>query len=114
MSVSPAPGVARGHVQMRAVSGDEAGLRLDRWFQRHFPELSHGALQKLLRTGQVRIDGKRVEGKDRVEPGQTVRLPPGVTDRRRRPNPARSRRSPTSDAAEIQSLVIHATTTSSS
>ena len=64
---------------MRAVSGDEAGLRLDRWFQRHFPELSHGALQKLLRTGQVRLDGKRVEGKDRVEPGQTVRLPPGVT-----------------------------------
>jgi len=66
-------------VQTRAVSGDEAGLRLDRWFQRHFPELSHGALQKLLRTGQVRLDGKRVEGKDRVEPGQTVRLPPGVT-----------------------------------
>ena len=65
-------------VQMRAVSGDEAGLRLDRWFQRHFPELSHSALQKLLRTGQVRIDGKRAEGKDRVEPGQTIRLPPGV------------------------------------
>ena len=79
MSVSPAPGVARGHVQTRAVSDDEAGLRLDRWFQRHFPELSHGALQKLLRTGQVRIDGKRAEGKDRVEPGQTIRLPPGVT-----------------------------------
>ena len=51
-------------VQMRAVSGDEAGLRLDRWFQRHFPELTHAALQKLLRTGQVRIDGKRAEGKD--------------------------------------------------
>src|SRR5262249_58159934 len=69
----------RGQVQTLAVSGDEAGLRLDRWFQRHCPELSHGALQKLLRTGQVRLDGKRVEGKDRVEPGQTVRLPPGVT-----------------------------------
>ena len=66
-------------VQMRAVSDDEAGLRLDRWFQRHYPALSHGALQKLLRTGQVRVDGKRVEGKDRVEPGQTVRLPPGVS-----------------------------------
>ena len=69
----------RGQVQTRAVTGDEAGLRLDRWFQRHFPELSNGALQKLMRTGQVRLDGKRVEGKDRVEPGQTVRLPPGVT-----------------------------------
>ena len=82
MSDSPAPasGRPRGQVQTRAVSDDEAGLRLDRWFQRHFPELSHGALQKLLRTGQVRIDGKRVEGKDRVEPGpDQVRLPPGVT-----------------------------------
>jgi 23S rRNA pseudouridine955/2504/2580 synthase len=101
---------ARGQVQMRAVSGDEAGLRLDRWFQRHYPELSHGALQKLLRTGQVRLDGKRVEGKDRVEPGQTVRLPPGVTA-----TPAPSSKSAPKatpklsarDSEEIQSLVIH-------
>src|SRR5260221_3358172 len=96
----------RGQVQTRAVTGDEAGLRLDRWFQRHFPELSHGALQKLLRTGQVRLDGKRVEGRDRVEPGQTVRLPPGVTTSppgKAKERPAVSDR----DAAEIQQLVIH-------
>jgi 23S rRNA pseudouridine955/2504/2580 synthase len=97
---------AGGQVQTRAVSGDEAGLRLDRWFQRHFPELGHGALQKLLRTGQVRLDGKRVEGKDRVEAGQTIRLPPGVTT----PPPPRPRERPAvseRDAAEIQKLVIH-------
>ncbi len=96
----------RGQVQTRAVTGDEAGLRLDRWFQRHFPELSHGALQKLLRTGQVRLDGKRVEGRDRVEPGQTVRLPPGVTTS----PPAKAKERPAvsdRDAAEIQQLVIH-------
>jgi 23S rRNA pseudouridine955/2504/2580 synthase len=99
----------RGQVQTRAVTGDEAGLRLDRWFHRHFPDLSHGALQKLLRTGQVRLDGKRVEGKDRVEPGQTVRLPPGVTaspppaKAQAKERPAVSER----DAAEIQKLVIH-------
>jgi 23S rRNA pseudouridine955/2504/2580 synthase len=93
-------------VQMRAVSGDEAGLRLDRWFQRHFPELSHGALQKLLRTGQVRLDGRRVEGKDRVEPGQTVRLPPGVTATPA-PKPKAQPRLSDRDAQEIQSLVIH-------
>src|SRR5438874_1773033 len=96
-------------VQTRAVTGDEAGLRLDRWFQRHFPELSHGALQKLLRTGQVRLDGKRVEGRDRIEPGQTVRLPPGVTaspakaTAKAKERPAVSER----DTAEIQKLVIH-------
>jgi 23S rRNA pseudouridine955/2504/2580 synthase len=98
----------RGQVQTRAVTGDEAGLRLDRWFHRHFPDLSHGALQKLLRTGQVRLDGKRVEAKDRVEPGQTVRLPPGVTTPapakpQVKERPAVSER----DAAEIQKLVIH-------
>jgi 23S rRNA pseudouridine955/2504/2580 synthase len=99
-------------VQTRAVSGDEAGLRLDRWFQRHFPQLSHGALQKLLRTGQVRLDGKRVEGKDRVEPGQTVRLPPGVTTppaTAAAPQLAPKKRPDVSerDAAEIQKMVIH-------
>jgi 23S rRNA pseudouridine955/2504/2580 synthase len=102
---------ARGQVQMRAVSGDEAGLRLDRWFQRHYPELSHGALQKLMRTGQVRLDGKRVEGKDRVEPGQTVRLPPGVTTAPLAPSSkAKPKAAPqlsTRDSEEIQGLVIH-------
>ncbi len=96
----------RSQVQTRAVTGDEAGLRLDRWFQRHFPDLSHGALQKLLRTGQVRLDGRRVEGGDRVEPGQTVRLPPGVTAQpppRPKPRDAVSDR----DAAEIRRMVIH-------
>src|SRR5260370_8751975 len=94
----------RGQVQTRAVGGDEAGVGLDGWFRRHFPELSHGALEKLLRTGQVRLDGKRVEGKDRVEPGQTVRLPPGVTVS----SPAKERPAVSDrDAAEIQKLVIH-------
>ena len=94
------------NVQMREVTRDEAGLRLDRWFLKHFPTLSHGALQKLLRTGQVRLDGKRVEGKDRVEEGQTVRLPPGVTAS---PPPKPKARPLVSerDAAEIQKLVIH-------
>lgn len=93
-------------VQTRAVADGEAGLRLDRWFQRHFPELGHGALQKLLRTGQVRIDGKRAEGKDRVEPGQTIRLPPGVTAA----PPLKPRGILTvsdRDAEEIRGLVIY-------
>ena len=55
-------------VTTRTVSDDEAELRLDRWFRRHFPGLTQGAIQKLCRTGQVRVDGKRAETSARAEP----------------------------------------------
>ena len=58
---------------------DEDGIRLDRWFRRHYPGLAHGRLEKLLRTGQVRLDGKRAKAGDRVAAGQMLRLPPEVT-----------------------------------
>jgi 23S rRNA pseudouridine955/2504/2580 synthase len=60
----------------RQVADAEDGQRLDRWFRRHYPGLSHGRLEKLLRTGQVRVDGRRVKAAHRVLPGQTVRIPP--------------------------------------
>jgi 23S rRNA pseudouridine955/2504/2580 synthase len=63
-------------VELRAVAAEEAELRLDRWFRRHFPDLSHGRLQKLLRTGQVRIDGRRADAGARLRPGQSIRIPP--------------------------------------
>lgn len=91
----------------RAVTADEAGLRLDRWFQRHYPDLGHGALQKLLRTGQVRIDGKRAEARDRIEPGQTIRVPPGVVAPPPPPKPTEVAGVSDRDAAEIRRLVIH-------
>ncbi|WP_310619420.1 RluA family pseudouridine synthase [Flexibacterium corallicola] len=55
---------------------DEGGMRLDRWFKSHYPDLGFGRLQKLLRTGQVRLDGKRAESSTRVIEGQIVRIPP--------------------------------------
>ena len=67
-------------VQTIAVTEDETGLRLDRWFKAHFPGLGFGALQKLVRTGQVRVDGKRAETSTRLLPGQMVRVPPLPTD----------------------------------
>jgi 23S rRNA pseudouridine955/2504/2580 synthase len=67
-----------GSVETRQVEKDEDGIRLDRWFKRHYPGLAHGRLEKLLRTGQVRLDGKRVKASDRLEAGQALRLPPQV------------------------------------
>lgn len=63
-------------VETREVDADEAGMRLDRWFLIHFPALPFGRLQKLLRTGQVRVDKGRVQAKTRLEAGQVVRIPP--------------------------------------
>lgn len=63
-------------VQTLTVAPEDAEIRLDRWFKRHFPELGHGRLEKLLRTGQVRLDGRRAGAGDRVAAGQLVRVPP--------------------------------------
>ena len=63
-------------VQSIEVTSGEDGMRLDRWFKVRFPKLGHGALQKLLRTGQVRLDGGRAKANARVSEGQVVRVPP--------------------------------------
>ena len=60
----------------RTVTADEADIRLDRWFRRHFPGLPQSAIQKFCRTGQVRVDGHRAEAATRLSPGQSVRIPP--------------------------------------
>jgi 23S rRNA pseudouridine955/2504/2580 synthase len=58
------------------VASDDDGIRIDRWFKRHYPALGHGVLEKLLRKGEVRLDGKRVKAGDRLSTGQSLRLPP--------------------------------------
>ncbi len=63
-------------VEQKEVSSGEDGMRLDRWFKTHHPDLPHSRLEKLLRTGQVRVDGGRVKASTRLEAGQVVRVPP--------------------------------------
>jgi 23S rRNA pseudouridine955/2504/2580 synthase len=65
-------------VETIEVARDEAGLRLDRWFRAHFPEVGYSYLQKLLRSGQVRVDSRRVTANARLEAGQQVRVPAAV------------------------------------
>jgi len=51
-------------------------MRLDRWFKTHYATLPHSRLEKLLRTGQVRVDGGRAKASTRLAAGQSVRVPP--------------------------------------
>lgn len=91
-------------VTTRTVWASERDTRLDRWFHRHFPQLTQGALQKMLRTGQIRVDGKRVESNTRLLGGQQVRIPPMPEGEAPKadPKPVDER-----DAIALQRLVIY-------
>jgi 23S rRNA pseudouridine955/2504/2580 synthase len=58
------------------VSAEDGEQRLDRWFKKRFPQVTQGAVEKMCRTGQVRVDGGRAKASDRVIPGQVIRVPP--------------------------------------
>jgi 23S rRNA pseudouridine955/2504/2580 synthase len=89
-------------VDLVTVAAEDGEARLDRWFKRHYPGLAFGKLAKLCRTGQVRIDGKRCEPSDRVEPGVVIRVPPlGDIDTPPPPRAVSDR-----DAADLQARVL--------
>jgi 23S rRNA pseudouridine955/2504/2580 synthase len=64
--------------EIRKIDAEDDGIRLDRWFRRHYPAVTHILLEKLLRKGEVRLEGKRVKAADRVGAGQSLKLPPQV------------------------------------
>jgi 23S rRNA pseudouridine955/2504/2580 synthase len=67
-------------VQTVAVTADEAGMRVDRFLEAKFPGLSFSHIHRVIRKGELRVNGKRVDGKDRLEEGQAVRIPPLKVD----------------------------------
>ncbi len=62
-------------IEKRAVRADDDGLRLDRWLKKFYPSLPHALVQKLVRTGQVRVDGGRAKSETRLTTGQEIRVP---------------------------------------
>jgi 23S rRNA pseudouridine955/2504/2580 synthase len=95
-------------VQNITVSPDDSDIRLDRWFKRHFPDVGHGLLEKWLRTGQVRVDGKRAKSNQRLEPGQDIRVPPIPVGAPVAPS-AKPQRKPVDDktAKELRDAILH-------
>ena len=69
-----------GGVQTVAVTPDESGMRVDRFFEARFPGLSFSHIQRIIRKGEVRVNGKRTQPKARLEAGQAVRIPPLKVD----------------------------------
>jgi 23S rRNA pseudouridine955/2504/2580 synthase len=75
-AVEPAKALPVTGVQTVTVSADEAGMRVDRFLEAKFPGLSFSHIHRVIRKGELRVNGKRVDGKDRLEAGQAVRIPP--------------------------------------
>ena len=90
-------------VRTITVGEGEEAVRLDRWFRRRWPHLSQGQLAKLIRSGQVRVNGGRAKPETRVDPGDQIRVPP-LPDA-----PVRGEREKIDkrDAAYAKSLVIY-------
>src|SRR5947208_418112 len=63
-------------VQTAKVSADESGMRVDRFLEARFPGLSFSHIQRIIRKGELRVNGKRAKPKDRLAAGQSVRIPP--------------------------------------
>ena len=70
-------------VETVVVTADEAGMRVDRFLEGRFPGLSFSHIQRVIRKGELRVDGKRVDAKDRLAAGQAVRIPPLKLDARK-------------------------------
>ena len=97
-------------VQHVTVGPEDDGIRLDKWFKRHYPGLGLGPLSKMIRTGQVRVDGKRAKAGDRITTGQAIRVPPLEPQARTAPaktSGARSQPVSTKDAADLQARVLY-------
>jgi 23S rRNA pseudouridine955/2504/2580 synthase len=92
-------------VRILTVGEAEGESRLDRFLKKRFPEMTQGAVEKLCRTGQIRVDGGRVKASDRVGPGMQVRVPP--LPKEAAPRPAREPEAASdADTRMIQAAVL--------
>ncbi len=82
-------GAPEDKVRQFTVQADDDGVRLDRWFKRHLPQVGFATVSRWARTGQLRVDGKRADPADRLARGQVLRVPPGGTTPERSGTPPR-------------------------
>ena len=92
-------------VHHTTITAKDEGMRLDRWFLKAFTGLSFGQLSKLLRTGQIRVNGKRAKGGERLHAGDDIRIPPMRLNEPPRVRTA-ERRLSKDDVAFARSLVL--------
>lgn len=92
-------------VQTLVVEPDEADMRVDRFLVARFPQLAFTHIQRIVRKGELRVDGKRAQPNERLTAGQKVRIPPLKLDQ---PRPvARSAAKDQSDLEFLKSVTLY-------
>jgi 23S rRNA pseudouridine955/2504/2580 synthase len=91
-------------VQTVSVTPDESGMRVDRFFEARFPGLSFSHIQRIIRKGEVRVNGKRTQPKARLEAGQAVRIPPLKLEQ---PKPRAAAPAAQKDRAFLRSITLY-------
>jgi len=99
----PSPSPA-SRVQTVCVTPDESGMRVDRFLEARFPKLSYSHIQRIIRKGELRVNGKRAQPKDRLQAGNAVRIPPL---RLEEPKPARADSEADKTRAFLQSVTLY-------
>ncbi len=94
-------------VKLLTVDAGEDASRLDRWFKRRWPHINHVALNKLFRSGQIRVDGSRAKPDTRVSTGMVIRVPPLPDAEDKDDKAEREAILTNSDIAYAKSLVIY-------
>src|SRR5207237_4074186 len=90
------------------VDEDDDGIRLDRWFKRHMPDVSFNIVSRWSRTGQLKLNGKTATPGDRIEAGQTIQVPPADASPTRSERPQRKREPLTPDEVQmVRDMVIY-------
>lgn len=90
-------------VKIVTVAQDDDGQRLDRWLKKNAPDLPYALLQKLMRKGQIRVDGKRAKTDTRLAAGQEVRIPPSSDEGKQ----DRYFRAQKGDAELLKSMILY-------
>ena len=92
------------------ISPTEDGIRLMRWFGRHYPKLSMGEFRKLCRTGQIRINAGRCRGNEILSSGDIIRIPPGAAaanTKEHKPKPNSGEKFSLQDLEYLRKTIIH-------
>ena len=99
--------VVKSKVVKQRVTPDEDGMRIDRWFKKQYPNLTHIQVEKLMRKGEIRLDGGRVKGKTLIQEGQEIRVPPIDINKLYKPSKKKGDELSDQDVQFIKDLIIY-------